>query len=134
MGASPSTNMVTESLEPLIPRIRATRRERNRLILVLLAALVVLWLFFQPWDALGPFIFALVLGYLMLSLIDILDRFLPRVVAILAVYVAFIGLVWGIFAWLTPLVTNQIDDLAGRLPTYLPILPAASAGLEPGLY
>lgn len=131
MGASPSTNMVTESLEPLIPRIRATRRERNRLILVLLAALVVLWLFFQSWDALGPFIFALVLGYLMLSLIDILDRFLPRVVAILAVYVAFIGLVWGIFAWLTPLVTNQIDDLAGRLPTYL---PAASAGLEPGLY
>jgi predicted PurR-regulated permease PerM len=118
MGASPGTNMDAESLEPLIPRIRVTRRERNRLILVLLAALVVLWLFFQSWDALGPFVFALVLAYLMLPLVNLLDRFLPRVVAILVVYLAFIGLVWGIIAWLTPLVTNQIEDLAGRLPAY----------------
>ncbi|HUS16804.1 MAG TPA: AI-2E family transporter [Chloroflexia bacterium] len=108
----------SELREPLIPRIRVTPRERNRLILVLLAVLVVLWLLVQSWGALGPFFFALVLAYLMIPLVDRLARFLPRVAAILAVYVVFIAILGGLGAWLLPLVTAQVRELADQLPAY----------------
>ncbi|HST03607.1 MAG TPA: hypothetical protein VLQ48_02610, partial [Chloroflexia bacterium] len=45
-----------ERRESLIPRFRVTRQERNRLILVGLAAVVLVWLLANSWDALGPFI------------------------------------------------------------------------------
>ena len=78
-----------ERREPLIPRFRVTRQERNRLILVGLAAVVLVWLLANSWDALGPFILALVLAYLMLPLVDLIARYVPRVVAILLVYAIF---------------------------------------------
>ncbi len=107
-----------EPLEPLIPRIRVTPRQRARLVLVGLALLVVWWLLNQSWDALGPFIIALVLGYLMLPLVDRLSRFLPRTVAILAVYAVFIGAVWAFIAWLAPVVSHQTGELFKQAPRY----------------
>ncbi len=104
--------------EPIIPEIRVTPQERNRLILVALAAFVLLWLLNQSLDALGPFILALVLAYLMLPLVDRLSRFLPRVLAIIVVYLAFIGVVAGLVAWLAPQVTGQVSDLVKQGPTY----------------
>jgi predicted PurR-regulated permease PerM len=137
-------------LEPLIPRVRVTPQERNRLILVVIAAVVLIWLIYQSWDALGPFIIALVLAYLMIPLVDRLSRYLPRVVAILAVYAAFIGVIWGFFAWVTPLVTNQVGDLIENIPSYqqqleawtseatqwyqgLPLSPDVRQSIEEGL-
>ena len=107
-----------EPLEPLLPEIRVTPRQRARLILVGLALLVVWWLLNQSWDALGPFIIALVLAYLMLPLVDRLSRFMPRVVAILAVYAVFIGAVWGFIAWLAPVVSFQVGELVKQGPRY----------------
>ncbi|HET6262532.1 MAG TPA: AI-2E family transporter [Chloroflexia bacterium] len=107
-----------EPLEPLIPRIRVTPRQRARLVLVGIAIFVVWWLLNQSWDALGPFIIALVLAYLMLPLVDRLSRFLPRVVAILAVYAVFIGSVWALIAWLAPVVGYQVGELVKQAPTY----------------
>jgi predicted PurR-regulated permease PerM len=83
-----------------------------------LALLVVWWLLNQSWDALGPFIIALVLGYLMLPLVDRLSRFVPRTVAILAVYAVFIGVVWAFIAWLAPVVSHQVGELAKESPKY----------------
>jgi predicted PurR-regulated permease PerM len=104
--------------EPLIPPLQVTPRERNRLILVGIAVLVIWWLLSQSLDALTPFIVALVLGYLMLPLVDRLSRFLPRAVAILAVYLTFI-LALGIFvAWVTPLAVNQVREVAGNSGQY----------------
>lgn len=107
-----------EPREPLIPKIRVTPRQRARLILVGIAILVVWWLLYQSWDALGPFIIALVLGYLMLPLVDRLSRFIPRAVAILAVYAVFIGAIWAFIAWLAPVVSHQIDELVKNSDTY----------------
>jgi predicted PurR-regulated permease PerM len=107
-----------EQREPLIPRIRITRGERNRLILVGLAAFVLLWLLFNAWDALGPFVIALVLAYLMAPLVDRLARVMPRVVAILLVYLVFIGVVAGLLTWLIPAVVHQVRDLADNIPAY----------------
>ena len=103
---------------PLIPEIRVTPPERNRLILVALAGFVLLWLLNQSIDALGPFILALVLAYLMLPLVDRLSRYLPRVLAIIVVYLVFIGVVVGLVAWLAPQVTGQVSDLVKQGPTY----------------
>ncbi len=118
-----------QALGPLLPPIRVTLQQRNRLILVGLAAIVLLWLLNQSFAALGPFIFALVLAYLMLPLVDLLDRLLPRIAAILAVYVAFIGAVWALFAWLAPLVAGQADQLSEQLPSYSKQLQEATANV-----
>ena len=107
-----------ERREPLIPKIRVTRAERNRLLLVGLAALLLFWLLKQSIDALGPFIIALLLAYLMLPLVDRLARILPRVVAILVVYLVFIGIVAGLIAWIVPRVSGQLNQLVEQLPTY----------------
>lgn len=107
-----------EPLEPLLPEIRVTPRQRARLILVALAVLVIWWLLNQSLDAMGPFIIALVLGYLMLPLVDRLSRFMPRTVAILLVYAAFVGAIWAFVAWLVPVVAHQVGELAKQAPRY----------------
>lgn len=116
MAAQPQAEL--EQREPLIPKIRVTRRERNRLILVGLAAVVVVWLLVNSWDGLGPFIIALVLGYLMLPLVDLIARFVPRAIAILLVYMVFIGAVWALVSWLFPLIGSQVKELSNDMPTY----------------
>ena len=113
-----STATHVETREPLLPEIRVTPKERNRLILVALAALVLWWLINQSLDALGPFILALVLAYLMLPLVDRLSKYLPRVLAIIFVYLVFIGVVVGLIFWLAPQVTGQVSDLLEQTPTY----------------
>jgi predicted PurR-regulated permease PerM len=107
-----------EQREPLIPKVRVTRQERNRLILVGLAAVVVVWLLVNSWDGLGPFIIALVLGYLMLPLVDLIARFVPRAIAILLVYLVFIGAVWALVSWLFPLIGSQVKELSNDVPAY----------------
>jgi predicted PurR-regulated permease PerM len=104
--------------EPLIPSIRVTPGERNRLILVAVAGLVLYWLLQQSFDALGPFLFALAVAYLMSPLVDRLHRFMPRPLAILVVYAVFIGLTVGLVWWLAPGVGNQIQQLAAATPEY----------------
>lgn len=113
-----STGTRSETREPLLPEIRVTPKERNRLVLVAIAAFVLLWLINQSLDALGPFILALVLAYLMLPLVDRLSKFLPRVLAIILVYLVFIGVVVGLISWLAPQVTGQVSDLLEKTPTY----------------
>src|SRR5207248_466179 len=68
---------------------------------------------------LGPFILALVLAYLMLPLVDVLARQLPRVVAILFVYILFIAIIAALLAWLVPTTANQVQQLADQTPTYV---------------
>ncbi len=111
-------DMRTHRREPLLPPLRVTPRERSRLILAGIAALVLLWLFVQSYDALGPFILALVLAYLMLPLVDRLSFYLPRVVSILAVYLVFVLSVWAFLAWLVPLVGQQVRELIDSAPFY----------------
>lgn len=105
-------------LEPLVPRFNVTRQERNRLILVAIAAFVLIWLLVNSWDALGPFIIALVLAYLMIPIVDRLSRFMPRLVSILLVYVGFGAAVWIFFAWVIPLIVNQTGELIEDIPAY----------------
>jgi predicted PurR-regulated permease PerM len=107
-----------EPKEPLIPRFRVTPSERNRLILVGIAVLVLWWLFDQSRGALGPFIIALVLAYLMSPLVDMLSVRLPRAVSILLVYVLLILAVWAFVAWVSPIIGHQTQELIDSFPQY----------------
>jgi predicted PurR-regulated permease PerM len=107
-----------EPKEPLIPRFRVTPSERNRLILVGIAILVLWWLFDQSRGALGPFIIALVLAYLMSPLVDMLSVRLPRAVSILLVYVLLILAVWAFVAWVSPIIGHQTQELIDSFPQY----------------
>lgn len=150
MDDAGAVQTIGEPLEPIIPRFRVTRRERNRLVLIGLAAFVLIWLLLNSWDALGPFIIALVLAYLMIPLVDRLSRLMPRIVAILLVYLVFIGAVAAFLAWLIPAVGHQVRDLADNIPSYqkqlagfsedatrwyqsLPISPEVRQNIENGL-
>jgi predicted PurR-regulated permease PerM len=113
----------------LIPSFTMTRRERNRLILVVIALLVLWWILDNSMQALGPFIFGLVLAYLMMPLVDRLDRYMPRVLAILAIYLVFIGAVAAFVWWLTPIINREVRHLIDESPTYGQQLQQWSAGL-----
>jgi len=88
-----------------------------RWLLVAAALTVVGYLLWNARSALTPFIFGLVLAYLLLPLVNRLNHWLPRPLAILIVYIAGIALVVGIFAYLVPVVVSQIQQLFASLPS-----------------
>ena len=114
----------------LIPTFTMSRLDRNRLVLVALALLVLWWLVSHAWAALGPFIFGLVLAYLMMPLVDLLDRYLPRVLAIIVIYLGFFGAMAGLIWWLTPLVNREVRHLIEEAPKYGQQLEVWSSGFN----
>ncbi len=99
--------------------LNMTPSQRNRLILVALAVLGLLWLVGQAGSGLVPFIFALVLAYLLTPLVDRLARIMPRAVAILLVYLVVIGILVLAGFLIIPGVIAQIRDFTTNSPQYL---------------
>jgi predicted PurR-regulated permease PerM len=92
-------------------------RKLGQWLLVLLALYVVVWLLWSAWPALTPFIIGLVLAYLLLPIVDRLNRRLPRWLAILLVYIGGIGLIAASVAYIIPPVIDQIQELFGSIPS-----------------
>ena len=116
--------MINPPEPPLIavrtPRwFRLIPSQRNRLILVAVAVLGILWLLGQAGTGLVPFVFALVLAYLLTPLVDRLARRMPRAVAILLVYLAVIALLVGAGLLIIPGLVAQIRDFTTNSPRYL---------------
>lgn len=93
---------------------------RNRLILVVSALLIALMVLWVARNALVPYIFALVLAYLMLPLVNLLDgllkRLLPRFrftrpIAIVAVYLLMIGGFVLFVSLVIPVLAEQFNVL-----------------------
>lgn len=94
---------------------------RNRLILIAALALILGLVLWAAREALFPYIFALVMAYLMLPLVNLVERPLtrkvkpgarwPRRVAILLVYLLTIGLVVGFFVLVVPVIAQQFQVL-----------------------
>ncbi|MDQ2809665.1 MAG: AI-2E family transporter [Chloroflexota bacterium] len=91
---------------------------RNRIVLSTLAVVALLGLLGVARGALGPFIFALALGYLLGPLVDRLSRRVPRILAILLVYGLFFGSLIGLGFLVIPGVADQIRDLVRSYPQY----------------
>ena len=118
MSNSPETSSALQTSAPS-PRSNSplpTPRTLARWLLVISALLAIGWLVWNARSALTPFAFGLVLAYLLLPLVNLLNRRIPRPVAILIVYVAGIALVVAVIAYLVPLIVYQVQQLVASIP------------------
>jgi len=101
-----------------------------RAILVIVSLAIVVALFIAAWKALVPFFVGAVLAYLLMPLVDFLDRHFPdllkrirwsRPLAIILVYIVVLGLVAGILAYFIPEVSKQVKTLGEIIAPYLDI-------------
>jgi predicted PurR-regulated permease PerM len=98
-------------------RIRSITPSRAaRLLLVVLALVVLAWLMITSWDVLAPFVGGLALSYLLLPLVNLLSRHLPRWAAILIVFVGLILLLGAAWAFVIPPLVSQGAALLQALP------------------
>ncbi|MBM2826224.1 MAG: hypothetical protein HW403_288 [Dehalococcoidia bacterium] len=100
---------------------------RNRAILTAAATLVVAWLLFSARGVLFPFIFGLVFAYLLLPLVNRIERVIPlpqrmrglaRLVSVLIVYTAFVALFTIAIALVGPTLAHQTGNFVDSLPQY----------------
>jgi predicted PurR-regulated permease PerM len=99
-------------------RIRSITPSRAaRLLLVVLALVVLAWLLITSWDVLAPFVGGLALSYLLLPLVNLLSRHLPRWAAILIVFVGLILLLGAAWAFVIPPLVSQGAALLDALPS-----------------
>ena len=112
--------------------LHLTPNRRNRLILVLALAIIVLFFLWVARSALIPYIFALALAYLLLPVVNRLEVILKRVsrgrsvraarpIAILLTYVVVVGMLVLFFSLVVPVIVQQFevlwssrDQLAGQ--------------------
>lgn len=86
-------------------------------MLVTTALLLCGWFLWRTWSVLLPFQIGLVLAYIVLPLVNWLERYMPRWAAILSVYLGGILLLVGFFAYVVPPLTNQINRFIGEFPS-----------------
>src|SRR5262245_2821000 len=99
-------------------RIRTiTPRGAARLILVFVALWGLLQLLVMSWSVLAPFVFGLAVAYLLLPLVHLLSHWLPRWLAVLAVFAGLIFALVSAWTFIVPPLVSQIAALAQALPT-----------------
>ena len=99
--------------EPTYPSWRVLARW----LMVVLALYAIGWLLWNALPSLTPFIIGLVLAYLLLPIVNRLDRFMPRWLAILTVYVGGILLLVAAIDYIVPPVVDQIQQLIDSIPS-----------------
>jgi predicted PurR-regulated permease PerM len=108
-----------------LPQLSISPARRNRLILVVLLLFLICWMLYVAKSALFPYIMGLVVAYLVLPLVNFLDRRMPprlcdrnlsRPLSIIVVYLIVILFIAGIFAFLIPPVVEQGQVLWKQMP------------------
>jgi len=106
----------------------AVPTNRVRLVLVSLVILVVAWVVIAAWAALVPFVFGLLVAYILLPVVNWLDdhaprflrrRTLARPLAIIVVSLVVIGIFVGMMAFFIPAVIEQGKVFGQAVPRYL---------------
>jgi len=102
-----------------------TPSKRNRLILISVVVVILLWVMYTARRALFPFLGGLLIGYIILPLVNFLDKHmvvalrspkLSRAIAILIVYLVVILTISVIVAFLIPVLSEQVQSLEYRTP------------------
>ncbi|MFP4440257.1 MAG: AI-2E family transporter [Chloroflexaceae bacterium] len=109
-AAAETTRSPAEANAPPI-----TLRQIARWLLVLGALYGLGWLLWASWSVLLPFQIGLVLAYLVLPLVNNLNRQMPRWAAILTVYLGGLVVAIGFFGYIVPPLINQINQFIGLL-------------------
>jgi len=93
--------------------------ENRSLFTIALVALTG-WLLYLLAPVLTPFLIAAVLAYMFNPLVVRLEQWrVPRVLAVVIVFVLVIALLVGLVAVLVPMIERQISGFVSRLPGYL---------------
>ncbi|MBO9322322.1 MAG: AI-2E family transporter [Roseiflexus sp.] len=101
----------TTAINPLLRLIA-------RWLLVALALYIIGSMLWSTRPVLIPFVIGLVLAYLMAPAVDFFDRWMPRWLAILAVYaLGFLGIA-ATFALIIPPLVEQVARLIRQLPSF----------------
>src|SRR5207248_10955594 len=87
-----------------------------RFLLVLLALAGLIWLITSAFQSLATFIIGIMIAYITLPIVEWLDRFLPRWLAVLLVILGEIALVGVFLALLIPAVVGEIQRFVQYLP------------------
>lgn len=106
-----------------------SQRTLARWALVGLALYVVGWLLWNARPALVPFIIGLVLAYLLLPIVNRLDRKMPRWLAILTVYAGGFVLITISISYIAPLIADQIEQLINSTPAIINRVRETANGL-----
>jgi predicted PurR-regulated permease PerM len=88
-----------------------------RFLLVVIALAGLLWLIASTFQSLAAFVIGIMLAYITLPVVNWLDHFLPRGLAVLLVILGEIALVALFFAFLIPAVVQQLLRFLQYLPT-----------------
>ncbi|MFD3165075.1 AI-2E family transporter [Herpetosiphon sp. NSE202] len=102
---------------PIIKTI-PTWRDLARWTLTAFAIWLVLWLLWRTGNQLLPFAFGLIFAYLLLPLVNKLERWIPRWAAILVVYVVGLGLLIGSILYIVPPAITQVKGFFESLPEF----------------
>jgi predicted PurR-regulated permease PerM len=75
------------------------------------------WLISSTWPAILPFLFGAVVAYIVLPLVNWLDKFLPRVLAIILTLTSVVGLIiW--FLWMIfPVIGAELTRVYFSVPS-----------------
>ncbi len=110
-----------------MPEWFSSPNERYRFLLVTILVAGCLGILIAAWAALLPFFLGAILAYLLMPAVDFLEHQAPkflrqtgwtRPLAIILVYLCGIGLIAGMLSYFIPLVTEQANSMARRLPYY----------------
>jgi predicted PurR-regulated permease PerM len=93
-----------------------TPADAGRLLLVVAALLAIGWLASAAWRALLPFAIGAVVAYLLLPLVDALNRAMPRPLAALIATVGFFAATVAAIALVAPALITQLVRLVLALP------------------
>ncbi len=105
-------------------------RQIGRWLLIIVSLYLIGWLLVHAGSAVTPFILGGVLAYLFLPLVNFFNRWLPRWLAILAVYLLTFGILVLAVALVIPPLIAQIADLIRSLPDIATIQREANRLLD----
>ncbi len=116
-SASPSAGIADMSLPGFIRYLgQVTLRQWSLALLIIGAFAALVWAIMAADSAVTPFLIGLILFYLLAPVVNRLNAFMPRMLAILLVYLVSGGLiVWGIVFIVPPLI-NQLQRLIQAIP------------------
>jgi predicted PurR-regulated permease PerM len=111
---TPKTRTSPEELVINLPSWRTVLRWA----LVIASIYVVGWLLIAAGSSMLPFIIGLVFAYLLMPMVNRLNHWMPRWLAILTVYVGNIVIIILAFIYVAPTVTDQFEALITNFPTW----------------
>lgn len=110
-----------------MPPWLGTPAQRYRVLLIAILAFVLYSVLRVAHEALVPFFLGFVLAYLLVPMVDFIDRRSPRLLkkwrvsrklAIILVYIMVFGAIAGVMAYFIPALTAQAAELGRMFPNY----------------